>query len=198
MTVIKDFWWNWRDELCQDGALAVHLLLQPKGNPPEALPISATLSALRPSRNTKGFWEIAGPVLPRVAAEAAKIGSQVIQPLQYVSAGLSGASNILDSYNENQKTKNWFLYQFFDEETKSPTVEWRINRQVVLEYGPLLRGTLYVAFHGSTELHPGSIRLLLRPQVRYYEKNHLLFIAPTKKFEKEDDQIFLDIRPKEI
>jgi hypothetical protein len=197
ISAIRDFWWNWLGALCKEGALAVHLVLEPKGDVPEAVPVSATLSALRPSRNTKGFWESEPSIIPRAAADMAKKGSPAFSPLEYVSSGLMLTSNILDSYTENKKTKNWFLYQFLDEDAKSPTIEWRINRQVFKECGPLLRGTLYLAFHGSTELHPGSIRILLRPQVRYYEKNELDFIAPTKEF-AEDEQVFLDVKPKEV
>lgn len=141
ITVIEGFWWDWMSELCDESSLAVHIILEPIGDAPEAVPIFATLSALHPSRNTKSIWELTWPKIPKTAADMAKIGALALPPLDYLSTGLMLTSNILDSYTENQK--NWFLYQFFDENLKSPTVEWRINKKVLREYGPLLRGTLF-------------------------------------------------------
>jgi hypothetical protein len=193
MTVIKGFWWDWVEDLCKDSALAVHLLMESIGDAPEMVPVSATLSALHPSKNTKTIWETSWPKIPKAAADMAKVSSLAVPP--YLSSGLMLTSNILDSYTETNQ-KNWFLYQFFDERLKCPTVEWRINRQVLKEYGPLLRGTLFAAFYGSPDSHPGCIRVQLRPQARYYEKGDLDFIIPTDEFEKEQ-QVQIEIKPQD-
>ncbi|HZR27563.1 MAG TPA: hypothetical protein VFA71_02185 [Terriglobales bacterium] len=195
MTLLEGFWWNWQEDLRKENALAVHLLLQPSGDAPEIIPVAGTLSALHPSRNTKSIWDTAWPKIPKAAAELAKIGSSALPALEYASSSLLFASNVLESHTENQK--NWFLYQFFDEKLKCPTVEWRINKQVIIEYGPLLRGSLYAVFHGSTELHPGHIRIQLRPQAGYYEGDDLTSIVPTNKFEK-DQQVYIDVKPRDI
>jgi hypothetical protein len=102
-------------------------------------------------------------------------------------------SNILDSYAEDQK--NWFLYQLLDEHKKCPTVEWRINKRVIREYGPLLRGTLFTVFYGSTEAHPGRIRVLLRPQVGFSEGDDIQFVVPTNALAGE--QVDMEIKPKD-
>jgi hypothetical protein len=169
----------------------MHVLLEPVGDAPEVIPVYATISALRPSRNTKGFEEVSSG--SKAAAEIAKIGLPLLPSL---GATLMAGVNILPSQAQNKKTKNWFLYQFWDGEARCPVVEWNINRQVFQEYGPLLRGTLYLAFHGSTKLHSGQIRLRLRPQIRYHERAELEFIIPTDQLPK-DEQVFLEIRPRE-
>jgi hypothetical protein len=189
------FWWDWQDELRKESAIAVHILLEAADNAPEMVPVAATLSALHPSRNTKSLWETTWPKIPRAAADLAKAGAVALPPLEYASGGLMLASNVLDSYSENQK--NWFLYQFFDDNLGCATVEWRINKQVLREYGPLLRGTLYAAFYGSTKLNPGQIRLQLRPQIGYMEGDQLAFIVPTDKLKKEQ-QIYIEIKPKDV
>lgn len=193
ITLIEGFWWDWQADLREDSSVAVHLVLEPIGNASEVIPVGATLSALHPSRNSKGLWETTWPKIPKAAAEMAKIGASAAPPLAYASTGLMLASNVLDSYTENDK--NWFLYQFLDEKLKCPTVEWRINSRVIREYGPLLRGTLFTVFYGSAEAHPGRMRVLLRPQVGYFEKDDLTFVIPTNVH--EDEQVNLEIKPKD-
>ncbi len=193
ITLLDGFWWDWQADLRENSSIAVHLVLEPIGNASEVIPVGATLSALHPSRNSKGLWETMWPKIPKAAAEMAKIGASAVPPLAYASTGLMLASNILDSYTENEK--NWFLYQFLDEKLKCPTVEWRINGRVIREYGPLLRGTLFTVFYGSEEAHPGRIRVLLRPQVGYFDKDDLNFVIPTNA--QEDEQVDLEIKPKD-
>jgi hypothetical protein len=196
ITVIEPFWWDWMGELCDESALAVHIALEPVEieDAPEAVPISATLSALHPSRNTKSLWDLTWPKIPKTAADMAKIGAPAFPLLDYVSSGLILTSNILDSYTEDQK--NWFLYQFVDEKLKCPTVEWRINKKVLREYGPLLRGSLFLVFHGSTESRPGRVRVLLRPQIRYCAKSDINFVIPTDAIEK-GQQVYIEVTPKD-
>jgi hypothetical protein len=191
MTLIKGFYWDWMEEIC---SVAVHVVLEPIDEAPAAVPISATLSALHPSRNTKGKLEIALPKIPQVAAKVAKIGGHVFHFLNDVSSGLMLASNVLESVTGNEK--NWFLYQFLDEGLKSPTVEWRINKTVLTEYGPLLRGTLFLAFFGSSQTTPGAVRLLLRPQVRYCQHDDISFTIPTDALGK-DHQVFIEVKPQD-
>jgi hypothetical protein len=189
ITVIDGFYWDWMDELIDESALAMHLVLEPIGDAPEAMPVSATLSTLHPSRNTKSIWETAWPKIPKAAADVAKIGATAHPALEFVSSGLMLGSNLLESYTDNQK--NWFLYQFVDEQRKCPVVEWRINKKVLVEYGPLLRGTLFLAFYPSLRSNAGTIRILLRPQIRYCAKDDICFLIPTKEL-GEDKQIFIE------
>ncbi|MFA6922058.1 MAG: hypothetical protein WC216_09465 [Gallionella sp.] len=190
ITVIEPFWWDWMAELCDDSSLAIHIALEPVGDSPEAIPVSATLSALHPSRNTRSVFE----KISKAAAETARIGATALPLLDYVSSGLTLASNVLDSDTDGQK--NWFLYQFFDEKLKCPAVEWRINKQVLREYGPLLRGSLFLAFHGSAESSPGRVRILLRPQIRYCDEGDINFVTPADKIEKEK-QVYIEVTPQE-
>ena len=196
ITLIEGFYWDWMKELPDEGALAIHLVLKP--NPledgPEAIPIAAILSTLHPSRNTKSIWEQALPMVPKTAAEMAKTGASAFPLLNYLSSGLMLGSNVLASYTDNQK--NWFLYQFFDEKQKCPVVEWRISKKVLVEYGPLIRGTLFLAFHNSVKSKPGTVRILLRPQIRYCQKDEISYIIPTQGM-GPDNQVFIDVHPTE-
>jgi hypothetical protein len=194
ITLIEGFYWDWITDLCEEDSLSVHVVLEPVGHAPAAIPVSATLSALHPSRNTKSTWELFRPKIPEVAAGVTKMGAHAFPFLNHLSSGLKLASNVLESVTENEK--NWFLYQFLDEKLKAPTVEWRINRKVLREYGPLLRGTLFLSFFGSSETTPGAVRLILRPQVRYYpKKGDLTFVIPTNKL--DDEQVCIEVKPQD-
>ena len=182
--------WDWMAELCENSALAIHIALIPVGDSPEAVPIGATLSALHPSRNTGSDWDWAK--LSRLASDATRIGAKACPPLGYVSDALTLTSNLLASDSDGRK--NWFLYQFFDENLKCPAVEWRVNKQVLREYGPLLRGSLFLAFHGSAESNPGHVRLMLRPQIRYCEEGDINFLAPTGRL-APGRQVWIDATP---
>lgn len=196
ITLIKGFYWDWMKELPDEGPLAIHLVLKPVPfeDGPEAIPIAAILSTLHPSRNTKSIWEQALPLIPKTAAEVAKTGASTFPLLNYVSSGLMMGSDVLASYTDNQK--NWFLYQFLDENQKCPVVEWRINKKVLVEYGPLIRGTLFIAFRNSVTSKPGTVRILLRPQIRYSQKDELCYMVPTHKI-GPDNQVFIDVHPTE-
>jgi hypothetical protein len=178
------------EELTNEGAIAIQILLEPIENAPEAIPIAATLAALSPSRNTQSKWDLSK--ITKLAAEAAKIGATAVPLMEYVSGGLTLASNVLESDTNGQK--NWFLYQFFDEKLKCPAIEWRINKAVLREYGTLLRGSLFLAFQGSMELSPGHVRMLLRPQIRYCQIGDINFVVPTEKIDK-DKQVYIEITP---
>jgi hypothetical protein len=194
ITLLDGFYWNWMKELPDVGALAIHLALMPEPfeDGPEAIPIAAILSTLHPSKNTKSVWEQALPMVPKTAAEMAKIGASALPLLSYVSSGLMLGSNVLASYTGNEK--NWFLYQFVDEQQKCPVVEWRINRKVLSEYGPMIRGTLFLAFQNSAKCQSGTVRILFRPQIRYHPTDELCYIVPTNKL-KADAQVYIDVCP---
>ena len=189
ITLIEGFYWDWMKALRKESALAVHIILKPEKYAPEAIPISATLSTLHPSRNTKSKLDFAIQSM-KTAADVGKISASTLPPLDYVSSGLMLGSNLLES--QTKKQKNWFLYQFFDEKLKCPVVEWRISQEVLKEYGPLLRGTLFLAFYGSIKSGHNLVRVQLRPQIGYYAKSDITFITPTNKLDK-DKQVFIDV-----
>jgi hypothetical protein len=194
ITLVDGFHWDWMNELPEEGALAIHLVLKPDpfANGPEAIPVAAVLSTLHPSRDTKGFVEQYLPTIMKGASGMAKIGAKAFAPLNYLSSGLALGSNLLASSTGDKQ--NWFLYQFFDEKQQCPVVEWRINKTVLREFGPLIRGTLLLAFQTPAESNHGSVQVLLRPQIRYYPYDAICYIIPTNGL-KPEDQVFIEVHP---
>ena len=137
--------------------LAVHMLLGSLGDTPEPVPAAATLSALRPSRNTQSLWETALPELIRTAASTRKIGAPAVPGLGYFICPLNSVSTFMDSAYRTSKELVSCISSSMKLRNVQP-LEWRINKQVMHEYGPLLRGTLFLAI-GSAQAHPGRIRI---------------------------------------
>ena len=193
ITLIKGHHWDWQKELREENTLAIHLLLDSDGgNAPEAFPVSATLSALNPARSTQTFQERLLPALTKTGAKTSALSSDFLPAMKYLAAGFDVGSNLLESYSG--KEKNWFLYQFLDSERCCPVVEWRINKRVFQEYGPLLRGTLFLSFHGDYHTST-ALRLKLRPQICYVKTNSLDFIIPTDAL-PDDKQVSIEVKPK--
>jgi hypothetical protein len=194
IALVENFYWDWMGELPVNGALAIQLVLQPDAREggPEMLPAGAVLSALHPGRNTKGFVEQMLPALLKSGGEIVKIGSAALPPLEYLASGLTFGSNILESSSGNQK--NWFLYQFLDEKLQCPVVEWRIYRDVLKEYGPLIRGSLFLSLPQSSPANPGNVRIWLRPQIHYCSGDEICYLIPTDQL-KPEDRVYIDVRP---
>jgi hypothetical protein len=194
ITLVENFYWDWMGEFPDNGALAIHLVLEPdpRQGGPEMLPAGAVLSALHPGRNTKGFVEQMLPALLKSGGEIAKIGAAALPPLDYLASGLTFGSNILESSSGNRK--NWFLYQFLDEKLQCPVVEWRIYRDVLKEYGPLIRGSLFLSVPRNSQPNPGKVRIWLRPQIHYCSGDEICYIIPTNQL-KPEERVYIDVCP---
>jgi hypothetical protein len=70
------------------------------------------------------------------------------------------------------------MVHVLDASTGSCATDWRISRRVLKEHGPLLRGSIQLAFHGNFEAAPKQapkIHLLLRPQMNFDPADELHF-----------------------
>jgi len=194
VTLIENFYWDWVGEFPDNGALAIHLVLEadPREGGPELIPTGAVLSALHPGRNTRGLVEQMLPTLLKSGGEIAKIGAAALPQLDYLASGLTFGSNILESSSGNRK--NYFLYQFLDEKLQCPVVEWRIYRDVLKEYGPLIRGSLFLSIPQTPQPNPGKVRIWLRPQIHYCPSDEISYIIPTNQL-KPEERVYVDVRP---
>jgi hypothetical protein len=195
ITVVEGHWWDWQKELQEDegGCLALHLLLQPMGDKaPEAIPLSASLSVLYPSRNRQTFREDFLKAVTKTGSKASEAGGQILPALKFLQAGFDVGENFLES--STGKKKNWFLYQFLDENYRCPAVEWRISKRVLTEFGSLLRGSVHLAFHDGDNSGVDPLRLTFRPQIRY-SPGDLEYIVPTNALGSKDKQVFIDVKP---
>jgi hypothetical protein len=117
-----------------------------------------------------------------------------------IGAGLSAAlrvssalSNFVTSGDDGGK--NWFLYRFLDPEKQCCAIEWQINKKVLLQFGPALRGSLVLAFHGVPAAGEKGITMQVRTQLGFRRDNPICMVAPTRAL-PEDQQVRLLIRPR--
>jgi len=57
----------------------------------------------------------------------------------------------------------------------------------------LLRGSLFLAFSGSTQVKTGCLRIWLRPMIGYCPSDELCYVAPTNEW-PDAEQLFIDVR----
>ena len=65
-----------------------------------------------------------------------------------------------------------------------------------MEYGPLLRGSVFLTFSGSSKSNPGSVRVFLRPQIHYCSEDDICYVVPTYEL-PDDQQVYIDVNPVE-
>ena|SRR5579862_7984770 len=135
--------------------------------------------------------------IPQGIIEFVKSGAKTAEEWHpgIITKTFSVLSNSLDAQADGNE-HNWFIYQFVDPDSHSCAVEWRIYKKVLQQYGPLLRGSLILAFHGKqNKEEQKGIRLLLRPQLGFIPKDELLRVTPTENLLKDSDQVQLVILP---
>lgn len=200
-------WWNWQKKLRRKSALTVQILISQADSGFGFTDISATLLALPPSRDTRSWLEINADRLGKALADLSRLPKGAV-PGPGAVAGAVGnevgailrTSSIFSNFIASRKSlgrRNWFIYRYFDAEENCTAIEWRINRRVLREYGPLLRGSLVLLFHGAQAKHPEcqhGIRIEVRPGIGFYRKDELSFVQPTKVFEPKE-RVSLLIKP---
>jgi len=189
----EDLYWDWERELRSEAAICVQMILSP-GKDFAFTEISALLHGLLPSRNSRSFLEMHAKQL------ATTLGNLAGAPALPTSIGIglratAGLSSLISS--EEGHSKNWFLYRFLDPVDRCAAVEWHINKTVLMEYGPLLRGSLTLAFHGGTPSSrpsdPLPLTITLRPHLGFVEGDQLKHLAPFST--KGSNALSLKIHP---
>ncbi len=114
----------------------------------------------------------------------------VDQRIAAAARGLSMITNLVDSGTNERK--NWYLYRFLDDRLRSPAIEWRISKRVLEQYGPLMRGSVLLTFHGQPSVPAPAdqppVELVLRPNLGFHKKDPLALMSTTEGL-KEGDQI---------
>jgi hypothetical protein len=192
--------WNWKAALRSE-ALVVQLAIRPQASNIGCTCVAAKLNVLPPSRDTSTWSERN----PDTAAEIAKNTVDLaagVAGVPIVGAATKVAAALSNSLTSRGRWKtNWYVYQYVDHVDQA--VEWHIRRSVLDEYGPLLRGSLMLGFHGGVP-EAGGIRLRLRPTLAFqrglrymrFFGNDLRRVSPMAELEVQE-QIELGISPEE-
>jgi hypothetical protein len=190
--------WNWFNEIANERAVIVQLLIDPGHSECGFSESNAFLLGLQPSLNTASWAERNAKKLGESLAKL----SNITEPFSKIASNIlktsAVMSNFVSSDDKSQSgwfkrgRKNWFLYRFLDEKRKCCAVEWNISRNVMHQYGPLLRGSILLAFHGNPKPQK-PLTLLLRPRLNFGE-SAMDYVPPIKELE-EKDPVALSINP---
>ena len=191
--------WNWFNEIAIERAIIVQLLIDPGQSECGFSESNAFLLGLQPSlntaswaeRNAKKLSESLGK-LSNVTEPFSKIASNILKTSAVMSNFVSSDDKGEGSWFKRGRKKNWFLYRFLDEKRKCCAVEWNISRNVMHQYGPLLRGSILLAFHGNPKPQKPLV-LLLRPRLNFGE-SAMDYVPPVKELE-EKEPVALSINP---
>ncbi len=165
-------WWDWQGSLRNEDALKVQILVDcPKGVGWSDL--SVQLLALHPSRDTTSWMERnAVPAIHSVGDIAKTVGALV--------PGLSLGGEVLNAIPSlDNKKKAWFMYRYYDAEAECPAIEWSISKDVMRQYGPLMHGTLVLAYHGKPIEASANATLALRAGLGLRGTTELEYARPT-------------------
>jgi hypothetical protein len=154
--------WDWQARLRDEDALKVQILLKA---PPGITwsDLSAELLALHPSRNTTSWIEDNAGEALQAASALASLGGSAIPGLalgaQFLNAIPSGTRQRRWLF---WRRRHWYLYRYFDVLLDCPGVEWVVSKNVMRQYGPMLRGSLALAFHGEPAVTGSPATMYLR------------------------------------
>jgi len=168
--------WNWMKTIREKRAMAVQLLIDCGDSGYSFTELSAVLLTLQPSLEGSSLYD---KYADKIGDSLSKL-SEITQPFNQTAAGVfrltAAMSNLISSGEKNDK--KWFIYRFLDERKKCCAIEWNINRNVFENYGPLLRGSLILNFHGTKNAGSnGSIEMLLRPRLGF-AKYEIAYFPP--------------------
>jgi hypothetical protein len=187
--------WDWQADLRETSAMVIQLLITTAGSGVGYTELASSLLALQPTKNTQTLIESHAEKLgtAMMSIAGASEGLQALPGAGAVAAALKTSAALATFVASGEgRGKNWYVYRFVDPKLHCACVEWKINKKVLLEYGPLLRGSLLLAFHGSPELgHP--VKVELRPKLGFYKAGDLCHVTPTDV--SQDVRVILDVTP---
>jgi len=184
--------WDWHKELRQRRAVTVQLAIDCGDTGAGFSDASPALLGLQPSLNTSSLWDRKSETFRQTVQDGAKL----LQP--FMGSVLPGVVQIAANFisSGEKDAKNWWMYRFFESKLNCPVIEWNINNKVLWEYGPLLRGSLVLSFHGRMK-EGSAIRLILRPRLGFDSRrgHEVKFEPPVDDFEKDPRMVALNVRP---
>jgi hypothetical protein len=185
-------WWDWQKALSKGTSVAVQMVLSREESGPGYTCVATNLNVLTPARDARTWWMRNR----KGVIDSVKSGAKTAEELYpgMITKTISALSNSLDP-RRNWLQTNWFIYQFLDSESSSCAVEWRIYKKVLRQYGPLLRGSLVLAFHGAPAVsEQNAIRITLRPQLGLNNRDDQNRINPAENLGRSE-QVQLAIVP---
>jgi hypothetical protein len=181
---------DWHSTLRPERTISVQLSIASNDSGLSFSDSSPMLLGLQPSLETESWWDRHVAAIRESMRQAAGIATPVLPGV--VPGAIQIASNFITS--GDQRGKNWWMYRFLEKDKKSIVIEWNINHKVLVEYGPLVRGSVALSFHGERKEN-GDITLLLRAGVGFDRRKNLEYLPSWDKMEEKNSRVALTVKP---
>jgi hypothetical protein len=186
--------WNWWDRIAAERALAVQVLIDPGESECGFSELNALLLALLPSKDTSSWLDRNADRLGDSLAKTSEVAGQFAGSHAEMVTSIVKTSAIMSNFiaSGEKGKKNWFIYRFLDEKRRCCAVEWNVSREVLHQYGPVLRGSILLAFHGSRK--PAKpLTVLLRPRLKF-DKAGMCY-SPSEEQLENHNPVALSVSP---
>ena len=176
----ENFWWDWKAAMRDTKALCVRFLISTAHTGFAVTELSATLHGLQPSKNTKSWLECHSKQLAETLVSVAGATESILP--SKVGAVLRTSAAISNFVNSDSASgKNWHIYRYLDIEKRCSAVEWNIHKTVLDEFGPLLRGSLILTFHGERAKDSDkAVSIEMRAGLGFFPEDEICYVQPTR------------------
>lgn len=188
----KKTFWNWKEALREKSSLKVQFLFDFKKTNLCVSDLSAHLLCLYPSKDISSWFDKQSKNISNGLNSLAEITDNYNK----VASDIFRVTNILSNFiASDDNGKNWYLYRFLDQNSGSFGLEWHINKKVIDQFGPLLRGSIIISFHGQlgSDSEKNIIKMQLRPEIGF-EKDEMCFVSPY--YDLKEEELYIEIMPK--
>ncbi|MGB5158118.1 hypothetical protein [Desulfobacterium sp. N47] len=189
----KNTFWDWKAALRDNNSLKIQFLFDLNKSNLCANDLSAHLLCLYPSKDISSWFDKHSKSISSGLDSLA----ETTEDYSKTASDVFRISNILTNFiSSDDNGKNWYLYRFLDQNSGALGLEWHITKKVIDQFGPLLRGSLIVSFHGQTnkDQKNDTIKLAVRPELGFNEQDDMCYVSPHYNIKEEQ---FIDIKPKQ-
>jgi hypothetical protein len=186
--------WDWWGTIATERALVVQLLIDPGESDCGFTDLNALLLALQPSKDTSSWLDRNAERLGNSLGQVSEFTGQLTGGYADMVTNIVKTSAIMSNFiaSGEKGKKNWFIYRFLDQTRRCTAVEWNISQEVLHQYGPVLRGSILLAFHGARR--PAKpLTLLLRPRLHF--SNEGMTYSPPEAQLESSQPVELAITP---
>jgi hypothetical protein len=175
--------WNWMNRIAAERALVAQMLIDPGESECGFSELNALLLALLPSKDTSSWLDRNADRLGDGLAKTSEVAGQFAGGYAEMVTNIVKTSAIMSNFiaSGDKGRKNWFIYRFLDQKRRCSAVEWNVSREVLHQYGPVLRGSVLLAFHGSRK-PTKPLTVLLRPRLKF-DKAGMSYSPPEEQLE---------------
>lgn len=165
----KDDSFDWLKELRRKRSLAIQLIIEIPKNI-EFIEIYSDMMGLQPLNqildSKPDFLNVATNVAVNIPP--IKVFAELLKSLKIEIEKIVVAEKL------SRRLHQFLMYRFINDKGMRG-IEWSISKEIISEWGSLLRGSVYIAFYGTTS-RSEQAKISLCPRLGFYPNDPLIYI----------------------